>query len=125
MIALVLLILVVNVTLNDGCAPSQFVPRYGYYCKYETCQLVKIAHKIPTHQLAITKVTSTQDMKDIKEIKVTNETRKTNANTEIKVTNETRKTNANTEIKDANMMQQQQLLILEICMAILLSLVFT
>ena len=111
MIALVLLILVVNVTLNDGCAqsPNPYVPGYGYDCKYETCQLVKMAPKIPRHEQAITKVTSTQDMKDIKE---------------MKVTNETKETNANTEIKDANMMQQQ-LLILEICMAILLSLVFT
>ncbi len=111
MTPLVLLILVVNVTVIDGCAqsPNPYVPGYGYDCKYETCQLVKMPPKIPRDEQTILKVTSTQGSKDIKVIK------------EAK---QTKQTNANTEFKDDNMITRQ-LDILEVCIAILVSLVFT
>jgi len=111
MTPLVLLILVVNVTFIDGCAqsPNPYVPGYGYDCKYETCQLVKMPPKIPRDEQTILKVTSTQGSKDIKLIK------------EAK---QSKQTNADTDFKDDKMITRQ-LDILEVCIAILVSLVFT
>ena len=65
--------------------------------------------KIPRDEQTILKVTSTQGSKDIKLIK------------EAK---QTKQTNADTDFKDDKMITQQ-LDILEVCIAILVSLVFT